>query len=210
MALKNSFATFYGAIYPAVGNVINTAPVYGDAINVLQGTLSTGGGVVPSPNDVRSGIAVGASTGNMTLPGVADVLLGVQFGTSGTEFTGTLIQNVIPTPPAGDVCRLKIQVALNGVPVEDAVVSCTVAQANSIVGSNIDPSTVANTVKTINGYAEIDLYRLSSFARGDGMYLIQVIHNNQVLASVKAGLPDATSIYLSELIDSVSPGYTGG
>ena len=37
MALKNSFATFYGAIYPAVGNVINTAPVYGDAINALQG-----------------------------------------------------------------------------------------------------------------------------------------------------------------------------
>ena len=42
------------------------------------------------------------------------------------------------------------------------------------------------------------------------MYLIQVIHNNQVLASVKAGLPDLTSIYLSELINSVSPGYTGG
>jgi hypothetical protein len=210
MALQNSFATFYGATYPAVGNVINTAPVYGDAINVLQGTLSTGGGVVPSADDVRSGIAVGAGVGNMTLPVEADVLLGVQFGTNGTEFTGTLVSNVIPTPPAGDVCRLKIQVALNGAAVEGAVVSCTVAQANSIVGSNIDPSTVTNAVSTISGYAEIDLYRQSSFARGDGMYLIQVIHNNQVLASVKAGMPDATSIYLSELIDTAAPGYTGG
>lgn len=210
MALQNSFATFYGANYPSVSDVLNTSPVYGDAINILQGTLSTGGGTVPSPDNVRLGIAVGATTGNMTLPAVADVLQGVQFGTNGTEFTGTLVQNVIPTPPAGDVCRLKIQVALNGAAVDDAVVTCTVAQANSIVGSNIDPSTVANTVKTVSGYAEIDLYRQSSFARGDGLYLIQVKHNNQVLASVKAGLPDATSIYLSELIDTAAPGYTGG
>lgn len=210
MALQNSFATFFGAIYPAVGNVINTAPTYGDAVNVLNGTLTTGGGVVPSEDDVRFGTAVGAGSGNMTLPAVDDVLLGVTFGTNGTQFTGTLEQNVIPTPPAGSTCRLKVQISLNGTPVDDAIVTCTLCQANSVVPTNISPSVTANFVKTINGYAEIDLYRQSSFTYGDGKYQIEVVHNNQKLASVKAGLPDETSIYLADLITLTEPGYTGG
>lgn len=211
MALQNSFATFFGAIYPAVGNVINTAPTYGDAVNVLNGTLTTGGGgVVPSEDDVRFGTAVGTGTGNLTLPDVSDVLLGVTFGTNGNEFTGTLEQNVIPNPPAGSRCRLKIQISLNGQPVDDARVNCVVCQANSVVGANIVPSVLGEYVDTINGYAEIDLYRASGFTRGDGLYQIQAIHNNQVLCSVKAALPDQESIYLSELVALAEPGYTGG
>lgn len=210
MALQNSFATFFGADYPATGNVVNTAPAYGDAINVLVGTLSTGGGVVPSANDVRAGVAVGATSGNLTLPGVDQVLLGVQFGTNGTQFTGTLEQNVIPTPPAGSRCRLKIQISLNGEAVDGARVTCTVCQANSIVGENIVPSVTGNYVDTINGYAEIDLYRASGFTRGNGRYQIQATHNNQVLCSIKAEMPDQESIYLSELVALAEPGYTGG
>lgn len=211
MALQNSFATFFGALYPLPGNVINTAPVYGDDINVLQGTLTPGGsGVVPSPNDVRSGVAVGATVGNMTLPSVAQVLLGVQFGTNGTQYTGTLEQNVIPTPPAGQICRLKVQIALNGQPIDNAIVLCKVAEANSIVGADIVPSVTGNFVKTINGYAEIDLYRQSAFIRGNGVYDIQVTHNNQCLCSMRAGMPDQSSIFLSELVELSNPVYTGG
>lgn len=210
MAVKNSFATFFNAEYPAIGNVINTAPTYGDAINVLNGTLTTGGGIVPSANDVRFGTAVGAGTGNMTLPAVADVLLGVQFGSNGTEFTGTLEQNVIPTPPAGTMCRLKIQISLNGEPVDAARVTCTVCQANSVAGGIVVPSVTGNFVDTVNGYAEIDLYRQAAFTRGDGMYQIQAVHNNQILGSLRVGLPDQTSVYLHELIVLAEPGYTGG
>ena len=43
MAVVNSFAKFWGADYPVESDVLATAPVYGDAINVLQGT-ATGGG----------------------------------------------------------------------------------------------------------------------------------------------------------------------
>lgn len=211
MALQNSFATFFGADYPATGNVINTAPTYGDAVNVLTGTLTTGGGgIVPSEDDVRFGTAVGAGTGNLVLPAVDDVLLGVTFGTNGTQFTGTLEQNVIPTPPAGSQCRLKIQISLNGEAVDDARVTCVVCQANSIVGENIVPSVTGNYVDTINGYAEIDLYRAAGFTRGDGLYQIEAVHNNQKLCSIKAAMPDQANIYLSELIALADPGYTGG
>jgi hypothetical protein len=48
------------------------------------------GGTVPSPDDVRLGIAVGATFGNLTLPDAAEVLTGVTFGTNDIEFTGTL------------------------------------------------------------------------------------------------------------------------
>jgi hypothetical protein len=211
MALQNSFATFFGADYPATGNVINTAPTYGDAVNVLNGTLTPGaGGVMPSEDDVRFGTAVGTGTGNMTLPAVADVLLGVTFGTNGTEFTGTLVQNVIPTPPAGAMCRLKIQISLNGEPVDDARVTCALCQANSVAGGNIAPSVTGNFVDTVNGYAEIDLYRQSAFTRGDGLYQIQAVHHNQKLCSIKVGMPDQQDIFLSELIALAEPGYTGG
>jgi len=210
MALQNSFATFFGAIYPAEGNVINTAPAYGDAINALQGTLSTGGGIVPSPDDVRDGIAVGASTGNLTLPPVADVLQGVTFGTAGTQFTGTLQQNVIPTPPGSQMCRLKAQISLNGTAVSDAVVTCKVIEANSVVGNDIVPSITGNVVKTINGYAEIDLYRQVAFERGDGIYSIEVKHNNKILCSMRAAMPDQADIFLSDLVELMDPSYTGG
>jgi hypothetical protein len=211
MALQNSFATFFGALYPLPGNVINTAPVYGDDINVLQGTLTPGGsGVVPSPNDVRSGVAVGATVGNLTLPGVDQVLLGVQFGTNGTQYTGTLEQNVIPTPPAGQMCRLKVQIALNGEPIDDAIVTCKVLEANSIVGADIVPSVTGNFVKTINGYAEIDLYRQVAFERGSGIYSIEVTHNNQALCSMRAAMPDQSEIFLSDLVEAMDPSYTGG
>ena len=90
MALQNSFATFYGATYPAEPDVL-LGVNYGDAINVLVGTSSSGGGTIPSVNDVRLGVAVGASTGNLVEPGIADVRLAVNYGTLGIQYTGTLV-----------------------------------------------------------------------------------------------------------------------
>ena len=57
MAVVNSFAKFYSASYPSESDVLATAPVYGDAINVLQGTASGGGacGGYPAVADVLSG-----------------------------------------------------------------------------------------------------------------------------------------------------------
>ena len=90
MSLQNSFAKFYGANYPTESNVAQGV-TYGDAVNVLVGTSSSGGGTIPSANDVRLGAAVGASTGNLVVPGVADVRQGVNYGTLGLEYTGTLV-----------------------------------------------------------------------------------------------------------------------
>ena len=90
MALQNSFATFYGATYPAEPDVL-LGVNYGDAINVFVGTSSSGGGTIPSVNDVRLGVAVGSSTGNLVEPGVADVRLAVNYGTLGIQYTGTLV-----------------------------------------------------------------------------------------------------------------------
>ena len=88
MSLQNSFATFYGANYPTESDVAQGV-TYGDAINVLTGTGASGN--LPSVNDVRLGVAVGASTGNLVIPDVSDVRQGVNFGTLGLEYTGTLV-----------------------------------------------------------------------------------------------------------------------
>ena len=90
MSLQNSFAKFYGANYPTESNVTQGV-TYGDAINVLVGTSTSGGGTIPSINDVRLGVAVGSSTGNLVIPGVGDVRLGINYGTLGLEYTGTLV-----------------------------------------------------------------------------------------------------------------------
>lgn len=53
MALQNSFATFFGAVYPSVSDVRSTAPVYGDPINVFTGLYicqAGGGGTSPIYN----------------------------------------------------------------------------------------------------------------------------------------------------------------
>ena len=119
MAVVNSFAKFFAANYPLESDVLNTAPTYGDAINVLDGTYDPGGGgTIPSASDVRLGVAVGAGTGtanipvanevlagvpvdhtvgNVTLPGVGDVRLSVQFGSA---FSRT---GAVRVPPAEKV-----------------------------------------------------------------------------------------------------------
>jgi len=90
MAVVNSFALFASATYPAVSDVLATAPVYGDAQNVLQGTFVPSGATIPAVTDVRDGVAVGAGLGVLELPVASQVLLGVGYGANGIELTGTL------------------------------------------------------------------------------------------------------------------------
>ena len=95
MAVVNSFALFAGATYPAEGNVLITAPVYGDAINVLNGSyVPSGGGACdyPGTDDVREGVsyANGVFTGVLELPLPSQVLVGTGYGANGTEYDGTL------------------------------------------------------------------------------------------------------------------------
>jgi hypothetical protein len=100
MAIINSFAVFYGANYPLEQDVLDTAPTYGDDINILNGTFSAGGGVnVPHADDVREGVATGQTVGTIELPVATDVLLGVGYGANGVERTGTLTVNNMPDTP---------------------------------------------------------------------------------------------------------------
>lgn len=128
MAVVNSFAKFYGANYPAEADVLVTAPVYGDSINVLQGTATGGGNYpaeaevlvgivygntnqftgtldpdagVPAESKVRDGIVYGSTgqfTGTSQLPVISTVLSGIGYGANGTEFTGTLQTSGSPVP----------------------------------------------------------------------------------------------------------------
>lgn len=98
MAVINSFAKFAGATYPVESDVLATAPVYGDAQNVLQGAFVPSGATIPAVTDVREGVAVGSGgVGVLELPAVSQVLLGVGYGANGIEYTGTLT-----TTDAGD------------------------------------------------------------------------------------------------------------
>lgn len=93
MAVVNSFAKFAGANYPAEANVLVTAPQYGDAINVLDGTFAPSGGgcTYPGTQDVREGVTYGGIyTGVLELPLPAQVLVGTGYGANGTEYDGTL------------------------------------------------------------------------------------------------------------------------
>ena len=55
----------------------------------------------PAIGNVLKGIAYnfGTQTGNLALPGIGDVRQGVQFGTQGTQYTGTLFVPLPPPPP---------------------------------------------------------------------------------------------------------------
>lgn len=93
MAVVNSFAKFAGANYPAEANVLVTAPQYGDAINVLNGTFAPSGGgcTYPGTQDVREGVTYGGIyTGVLELPLPSQVLVGTGYGANGTEYDGTL------------------------------------------------------------------------------------------------------------------------
>ncbi len=99
MAVVNSFAVFAGATYPAESNVLVTAPTYGDAINVLNGTFAPSGGgcAYPGTQDVREGVTYGGVyTGVLELPIPSQVLVGTGYGANGTEYDGTLT-----CPPGG-------------------------------------------------------------------------------------------------------------
>ena len=78
-----------------VSSVLDTHS-YGVDGNSLTGTYDPGaGGVVPNANDVRSGVAVGVTTGNLVLPNVANVRTGINFDSPAVQQTGTL---VVPDP----------------------------------------------------------------------------------------------------------------
>ncbi len=62
--------------------------------------VSGGGGNYPSADDVRLGVAYDTGlTGNLVLPTVGNVLQGVSYGANGTEYTGTFLSPLPPTPP---------------------------------------------------------------------------------------------------------------
>ena len=95
MAVVNSFAKFYGASYPAASDVASSAPTYGDAVNVLNGTLSSCTGY-PAESEVLDGVVFGNSsefTGTLdidasaNLPDVSKVRSGIAYGST-SQFVG--------------------------------------------------------------------------------------------------------------------------
>lgn len=157
MAEANSYATFASANYPAQSDVVNTAPTYGDPINVLDGTLDTG--TAPpqlAAADVRTGVDTGANgPGTLAVPAVGRVILGVatdntvgtyaqlpeadgrqgeQWGEDGTEYTGTLDPGAGGTVPAASDVRF-------GVAVGDSTGLCHVPTADeTTLGVLVDVS----------------------------------------------------------------------
>jgi hypothetical protein len=77
----------YGATTTPTCRVPTAAQtLYGISVDVSD----TGTQHVPSANDVRSGMATGATTGNATFLAVGKVQNDTSYGTSGTQYTGTL------------------------------------------------------------------------------------------------------------------------
>lgn len=79
--------------YPAEADVRNGTSFAGGE---YAGTLSAEADY-PSEDDVRDGVTfdTGGKTGNLVLPSEAQTQSGVQFGANGTEFEGTLDQEVL-------------------------------------------------------------------------------------------------------------------
>lgn len=128
MAVVNSFAIFASATYPAEAQVASGI-TYGDSNNSYTGSLNVDTAAnAPSEDEVLSGIVFGSSnqfTGNVTLPVVGDVRSGTQYGSNGTQYTGTLsASGTVTVPAVGDV--------LNGVSYGDPL--------SPIVGTYISPT----------------------------------------------------------------------
>ena len=89
----------------------------------VESTADSLGANVPSEDDVRDGVAYddGAGndfTGNLELPSVENVKLGIQYGTDGTELTGTLF---VPGLVTGDTewAPLEVQKAIYQILIND-------------------------------------------------------------------------------------------
>jgi hypothetical protein len=157
MAVVNSFAKFAGATYPAESNVLNTAPTYGDGVNVLNGTYSPapgGGCTYPGTDDVREGVVYGGIyTGVLKLPLPSQVLVGTGYGADGTEFDGTL------NFPPGGISQPIPPVMTTGQIVSPLIIgdSYTDALGRAFVWF-VDPMTgmTTSTPVTFNGYTDCD------------------------------------------------------
>jgi hypothetical protein len=77
---------------PGTFTIASSESFFASTIGIKPGPLPTAAADYPSENDVRDGVTFnsGASEGNLVLPAEEDVESGVQYGTAGTEFTGTL------------------------------------------------------------------------------------------------------------------------
>ena len=104
----------------AGGPYINAEAVsacdYADASDLRLGVTQdngniTGTAAIPGPNDVRDTVPVDATTGNYEPADEAKYLEGEQYGSLGTEFTGTLKKYSVETNPA-DPIRKRIMDAL--------------------------------------------------------------------------------------------------
>jgi hypothetical protein len=157
MAVVISFAKFAGATYPAGSDVLNTAPTYGDGVNVLNGTYSPapgGGCTYPGTDDVREGVVYGGIyTGVLKLPLPSQVLVGTGYGANGTEFDGTL------NFPPGGISQPIPPVMTTGQIVSPLIIgdSYTDALGRAFVWF-VDPMTgmTTSTPVTFNGYTDCD------------------------------------------------------
>lgn len=118
MAVVNSFAKFYGATYPAEGDVRQGSPTYGDAIDIRNGTLVVSGDTpnYPPESAVLEGTIYGTDgaeefSGNVHLPPIDKVEDQYTFGPN-RVLIGTL-------QATGEVPRIEDVRA--GVPVGESV-----------------------------------------------------------------------------------------
>ena len=83
-------ATVGTFIYPTTEKVLLDYQ-YGAGGTEFTGTLDPGaGGVVPSANDVRAGVAVGAGTGNLVVPTESTVVLNTLYDSPASQKTGNV------------------------------------------------------------------------------------------------------------------------
>lgn len=127
-------------VFPTESNVVS-GNVYGEN-NQLSGTFTT-----PSPDDVRFGVG----NGNLVIPSITNVKSPVQYGTSGTEFTGTL-QGLFPVNPGGPIVGDKLTIIQNGI-------IAMIMNARNLDGYNYDYlSTQQEDFNKVVGFPHINVY----------------------------------------------------
>jgi hypothetical protein len=114
--------------------------------------------------------------------------------------TLTITRTTIADPPDAGVCRLIAYVFWNDEPVSGATVSARLKGINQGTDGKLMSRVAKEATTNSSGLATLDLIQGGEFVDGDGVYVIEAIHNRNVIWQIESAMPDETSVNVEDLI----------
>lgn len=114
--------------------------------------------------------------------------------------TLTITRTTISDPPDAGVCRLAAYVFWNDEPVSGATVSARLKGINQGTDGKLMSRVAKEATTNSSGLATLDLIQGGEFVDGDGVYVIEAVHNRNVIWQIESAMPDEAQANVEDLI----------